>query len=104
MANMMNMIKQASSMKKNLKKMQKELARETVTYSWSETISVVARCDMTIQEIGVDESLLDSSKKKELEKGLTAAVNGALKEAKNKAGSRMSSLSGGLEGLSEMLG
>ncbi len=104
MANMMGMMKQAASMRKNMKKMQKQLARETVTYTWSEKIKVTARGDMTIQSITVDAGLLDESKQKEIEKGLTAAVNGALKEAKDKAGRQMSELTGGMEGLSQLLG
>ncbi len=104
MANMMNMMKQAASMRKNMKKMQKQLAKETVTYTWSEKMKVTARGDMTIQDIWIDSQMLDASKKKEVEKGLTAAVNGALKAAKDKAGKQMSELTGGMDGLSELLG
>ncbi len=104
MANMMNMMKQAASMRKNMKKMQKQLAKETVTYTWAEKIKVTARGDMTIQDISLDTDLLDASKQKEVQKGLTAAVNGALKEAKDKAGRQMSELTGGMEGLSQLLG
>lgn len=104
MPNMMSMMKQAASMKKNMKKVQKQLAKETVTYTWSEKIKVTAKCDMSIKEISVDPSLMEATRKGELEKGVTAAVNGALKEAKNKAGKQMSELTGGMEGLSDLMG
>ena len=86
-----------------MKKIQKELAGRTVEAS-SQGVTVVARCDMSIADIKIDQSEIDSSNVERLEKMLVSALNKALDSAKKQAGSEMSKMAGGLGGLTDMLG
>lgn len=103
MANMMNMLKQATSMKKNMKKMQKELAKHSVEYSFG-GITVRAKGDMTIADISIDTDQVDVTSVKSLESKLATACNRALSQARKEAGREMAKLTGGMDGLSDLLG
>lgn len=104
MPNMLDMMKQAASMRKEMKQIQKDLARKTVeASSVGGKITVVARCDMTIEEIRIDPALLDPAKAEQVGQFVTGAVNAAMKDAKKKAGSEMSRLTSGL-GLPDLPG
>jgi DNA-binding YbaB/EbfC family protein len=103
MANLFNMMKQAGSIKKDMKKMQKQLAGQTVEFSSAGgQVKVVARGDMTIAEVSIDPEFARKPGDG-LEKAVVAAVNGALAVAKKEAGKEMSKLAGGL-GLGDLMG
>ena len=105
MANMMKMVSQAASMRKQMKKMQKELARQVVEVkSNNGKVMVSARGDMSIKEIKIDPSALTDLKLERLEKILVTTVNSALNASKKAASSEMTKMSGGLGGLADMLG
>lgn len=102
MADTFKMLKQAASMRKQMKKMQKALAKETVEAS-SGDVRVVARGDMTIKSVEIAPEAFDAPRKDRLEKMIAAAVNNALESAKKLAGTHMQN-SGGMGAMSDMLG
>ncbi len=105
MANMMKMAQQAMSMRKQMKRMQKELAKQTVEVkSNNGKVTVVARGDMTIKAVTIAPGAWQDLSHERLEKLLEQTVNAALNAAKKTAGGEMSKMTGGLGGLSEMLG
>jgi len=103
MSNLLKMMKQAASLQKDMKRIQKDLAGKKVeATSEGGKIRVVARGDMTVEEIHIDPSLVDPQTIASLEKSLVGGVNAALKEAKDVAGSEMKELTSGL-GLPDIL-
>lgn len=101
--NMFEMIKQAASMKKQMKQIQKELAGMKVEFSGG-GVKVCMACDMTVDSVQVDENLLNPDRRSRLESSVVNAVNGSLNLAKKKAGEEMAKLTGGFGGLSNLLG
>jgi len=97
MTNMFSMMKQALSMQRELKNVQKQLAKQTVEYAWkSGLIKVVARGDMTVESVKIDPQMLNPSESRRLEDGITSAVNSALAAAKEQAAKEMSKLTAGM--------
>ena len=60
MANMFKMIKEAHSMQKQMKQIQKELERQTIDFA-SGGVKVVARGDMSIAGITIDPAIIDQA-------------------------------------------
>ncbi len=105
MANMMKMVSQAATMRKRMKKMQKEMAKHVVDVTSNNgKVTVSARGDMTVKEIKIDPSALTELKLDRLEGIIAKTVNSALKATQKAAGAEMAKSSGGMDGLSEMLG
>jgi DNA-binding YbaB/EbfC family protein len=106
MANMIKMVSQAATMRKKMKRMQKEMAKHVVDVTSNNgKVTVSARGDMTIKDIKIDPSALEELKLDRLEAVLTKTVNSALKATQKAAGQEMAKSSGGgMEGLAEMLG
>lgn len=105
MANMLKMVSQANAMRKQMKKMQKELAKQVVEVTSNNgKVTVSAKGDMTIKDIKIDPSALTELKIDRLEKVLVTTVNAALNASKKAASSEMTKMSGGLSGLADMLG
>jgi len=86
-----------------MKKVQKQLAKQVVEESQG-PVTVTASGDMSIKKIAIDAGALENPDRAQLERSVTAAVNAALSSAKKLAGSEMSKMTGGLGGLSELLG
>jgi len=104
MANILKIMKQAATMGKELKQIQKELAQKTVeSSSGGGIVTVVARGDMSVDSIKIDPKAVDRSRTEELEGLIVSAVNGALGAVKKEAGGEMSKLAGGT-GLADMFG
>lgn len=103
MANMLGMLKEAASMKKKMKKMQKELHKKTVECS-SGGVTACARGDMSIAWVKINADEVTESNIARLEKMTATACNKALELAKKQAGQEMSKMTGGLGGLADMLG
>ena len=101
MAAMFDTMKKAASMQKQMKKMQKELARKTAEGS-SGNVTVVARGDMSIKSLTID-AAIDGMDPRKLEKMIVSATNSALDASKKMAGSEMSKMTGGMGGLADML-
>ena len=102
MANMLKMMKEAASMQKQMKQVQKQLAKEKVTFT-NGGITVVARGDLSVDSVLLDETVLSNTDADRLGRQLTLAVNGALSSAKKQAGAQMSKLAAG-SGLGGLLG
>ena len=102
MAKMLDMIKQASQMRKEMKRIQDELEKHTVEYS-NGGVTIVARGDMAIQSVAIDPETLQSNKADKLERILLQNINAALKLAKRDAQKMMSQVTSG-GSLSGMLG
>ena len=103
MAGMFDMVKKAASMQKQMKKVQKDLARKTADGT-SGSVTVVARGDMSIKSVSIAESDLGAQSAEKLEKMVLAATNAALESVKKMAGSEMSKMTGGLGGLADLMG
>jgi len=104
MTNLLKMMKQAGSMRREMKRIQEELARRKVeAESPDGMVKVVARGDMSIQSIDIDPTMIDRDASDRLEELVKQAVNGALQKAKKDAGSEMSKLTAGM-GVGDLLG
>ena len=99
--NLLQMMKQAGAIQKEMKGLQKGLAEKTVDVSTG-GIKVVARGDMCIESIKIEPGIIDSRNPDRLEKAVLSAVNNALDAAKKEAGHEVSKIAGGL-GLGDML-
>jgi len=102
MANIFKMMKQVSSMRSEMKQIEKTLAQKKVDYSTG-GVTVVAKGDMSIESIKLGPDAIDPSRLDRLEKSLTNAVNGALGNAKKLAGSEVTKLAGDM-GIGDLLG
>ncbi len=105
MAKMIKMAQQAMAMRSKMKKMQKELEKKIVEVkSNNGKVTVSARGDMSVKDIIIDPSAFEDLNIERLQKVLVTTVNAALNGAKKTAGTEMQKMSGGMGGLSEMLG
>jgi nucleoid-associated protein EbfC len=97
MVNMMKLMKQANAMQKNMEKMQAELAEKTVEFSsGGGMVTVVARGDMSVDQIRIDPKVVDADDVEMLQDLVLAAVDGALKAAKEMTATEMGKVTGGL--------
>ena len=95
MTNLFKMIKQASTLQREMKQIQKQLAGMTVdATSPDRSVKVTARGDMTVAQIAIDSSALQNPPK--MEKQIAAAVNEAIERAKKMAAAEMSKLTAGM--------
>ncbi len=87
-----------------MRRIQKQLAAKTVEISSNDRMVTVVACgDMTIRSIKLSPEAM-TLKAEKLEKTITSTVNGAMDSAKKAAAADMAKLTGGMGGLSEMLG
>ena len=97
MVDMMKLMRQAQSMQKNMAKMQAELAERTFEFSvGGGMVKAVAKGDNTIQSITIDPKAADPSDVDMLQDTVLAAVNGALKLARDAASDEMAKVTGGM--------
>jgi DNA-binding YbaB/EbfC family protein len=102
---MFEMMKQAMSMQRELKTIQKGLAKKTVEYAAKGgLVKAVARCDMSVESVKIDPQMMNPADAAKLEDAVASAVNGALNAAKQEAAKEMSKMTGGMGGMAEMLG
>lgn len=93
----MKLMKQAASMQKNMEKVQAELAAQTYEFSsGGGMVTATARGDGSLAAIRIDPKVVDPADVEMLQDLVLAAVDGALKEAKERAARRMSELTAGL--------
>jgi DNA-binding YbaB/EbfC family protein len=103
--NILKQMSKVNNMRKDMKQMQKELAKKTVEASAGNgLVKAVAKADMTIASVTIDEKLLNPESAEKLNRFLVVAINGALKSAQKKASQEMTKMAGGLGGLADMLG
>mgnify|MGYP006282249485 CR=1 FL=1 len=96
---MMNdMLRQAQLMQKKIAKMQEELAHRTVEASaGGNMVTVTANCSQEILSVTIDPSVVDPQDVEMLQDLVLAAVNEALKKAKETMEAEMSQITGGLK-------
>ena len=91
------LMKQAQQMQENMQRAQEELARTEVEgQSGAGLVKVVMTCRHDVKRVTIDPSLL-SDDKDMLEDLVAAAVNDAVRKAREMASSEMSKLTGGLK-------
>lgn len=95
---MFNKLKQIKGLRDQAKKMQEELAQETVNHDWHNKINMVMDGNQKILSLDISPELLAGEKKEELEKGLTECFNETVKKAQMAAARRMQGM-GGLGGM-----
>lgn len=99
-ANMNNMMKQAKRMQQEMERVQAELGTiEVEASAGGGVVKVVAFCDETISSIHINPAAVDPDDVEMLEDTIVAAVNEALKLAKETANQKMGAVTGGLGGL-----
>ncbi len=97
MVNMMKMMKQAANMQASMKKMQAELAEQTVEFtSGGGMVTAVVKGDLTLQSIKIKPDCVDPEDVEMLEDLVTAAVDGALQAARELSATEMAKLTQGL--------
>ncbi len=97
MVNMSKLMKQAASMQKNMEKMQAEMAEKTVDFSsGGGMVTATVRGDMTLEKIKIDPKVVDPEDVDMLEDLVVAAVDGAMKQAREMASEEMSKITGGM--------
>lgn len=100
MAKMLDMMKQL----KQVKKMQKQLAKKTVEVSSPDgMVTVVAQGDMKLRSMKIDPQAIEDQKPDRLARLIVSTVNSALDSSKKAAASDMSKMTDGT-GLGQMLG
>jgi DNA-binding YbaB/EbfC family protein len=97
MVNMMKLMKQAQAMQANMQRLQEELAgREYSFSSGGGVVTAVVKGDMTVTRIAVDPKAVDPQDVEMLQDLVLAAVNGALKAARDSASEEMGKVTGGM--------
>lgn len=95
--NLMKMMKQASEMQRKMEAMQAELAgREVEFTSGGGKVSATATGDLRITRIRIDPQVVDPGDVEMLEDLVLAAVDGALKAARDQAAQEMAKATAGL--------
>jgi nucleoid-associated protein EbfC len=97
MVNMMKLMKQAADMQKNMARMTEELADKTVEFSsGGGMVTATATGDMVVQRLHIDPSVVDPEDVEMLEDLILAAIDGALREAKQMAKDEMAKITEGM--------
>ena len=92
---MMQMLKQARGLQKQMKQIQKKVDKREVTATAADgKIEVVITGKLQVRRVLIDQSLLDSPNKIQLQDALTGAVNGAIQKAQNLMAVEMQKMAG----------
>ena len=92
------LLKQAQEMKANMKKVQKELKKTTLSAeALNGKIKVVINGEMEILSLDISpDCYSDESIRKKLDRHITSVLNEAIKQAKDLAATKLSSVTGGM--------
>ena len=91
------MLRQAQELQAKLAKAQQELAEMTVEgTSGGGAVKVKVTGEMEIKEVSIDSSLLEAKDAEMLQDLVRAAVNEAIRQAKETAARKLSGITGGL--------
>lgn len=95
--NIMKMMKQAADLQKKIGETQEQLSGKSVEFSsGGGMVTVTAHGDMTVEKIRIDPKVVDPTDVGMLEDLVLAAVDGALKSARDLAAKEMESVTRGL--------
>lgn len=98
MRGMNDMIRQAQMMQKKMQQLQEEMATKTVeASSGGGMVTVVANGSQEVLNIAIDKTVVDPNDVEMLQDLVLAAVNDALKKAKDMQQAEMSAITGGLK-------
>ena len=98
MRGMNDMIRQAQMMQKKMAQLQEEMATKTVeASSGGGMVTVVANGSQEVLSIVIDKAVVDPTDVEMLQDLVLAAVNDALKKAKEMQQAEMSAITGGLK-------
>jgi DNA-binding YbaB/EbfC family protein len=98
MGNLGNIMKQAQAMQERLAKLQAEVATKTVEASaGGGMVTVVANGGMEVVSVRIDPEVLRSNDAEMLQDLTVAAVNEALRKAKEMVAEEMKGVTGGLQ-------
>jgi len=86
--NLLKMAKEAMEMRKQMKKVQAELAAMTVEYN-NGGVKVVFQCDMAMKSLSIEPDIIDITRVDKLERTLFENINKAIKLAQGKAAEHM---------------
>ena len=96
--NMNQMLKQAQKMQADMVAAQEQLAKETVQASaGGGMVTVTVSGDLDVKDIRIDPEAIDPEDPDLLQDMVLAAVNEALRQARELAETRMGGLTGGLD-------
>jgi len=106
---MMQMLKQARTMQKQMKTIQKKVdKREVSSMAADGKIEVVITGKLNVRRILIDQSLLENPDKRVLQDHLTSAVNNAISKAQNLMAVEMRKMAGDMglppDAMGEMMG
>ncbi len=97
MVNMMKLMKQAAEMQKKVENIRAEWANKTVDFtSGGGMVTATARADGTLAGIKIDPKVVDPADVEMLQDLVVAAVDGALKAAKEIEAAEMAKVTAGL--------
>ena len=95
MANMQKMLKQAQKMQRDMETVQNKLSEDTIEYK-ANGVTVVAKCNMDLESITIDEGLIaDADDREMLQDVIVVAINNAMKEAREKMEGEMGKVTAG---------
>ena len=98
MKGMGDMLRQAQIMQRKMREMQDDLAKRTVeATAGGGMVTVVATGGQDIQSIAIDKAVVDPADVEMLQDLVLAAVNDALKKAREMQEAEMGQLTGGLK-------
>lgn len=98
MRGMNDMMRQAQMMQKKMQQMQEEMTTKTVeASSGGGMVTVVANGSQEVLSITIDKTVVDPNDVEMLQDLVLAAVNDALKKAKEMQQAEMSAITGGLK-------
>jgi len=96
--NMVKMMKQAAGLQKDMKKKQKQLAKQTVEFSSADNaVTLTMSCDIKPKSIVISPELIQTGNVKKIEIAVLDAIKGALNQAQDAAAKEMKSLTAGMD-------
>jgi len=97
MSNVMKLMKQAAVMQKEMEQMQAQMAAKTFDFSsGGGMVTATARGDGSLVKIKIDPKVIDPSDPSMIEDLVLAAVEGALREARETMNREMGKITAGL--------
>ena len=93
-----NLLKQAQEMQARITKVQEELAHKTVDGSaGGGMVQVTVNGQLNVNSVKIEPSVINAEEKEMLEDLILAAVNDAMRKARDLASTEMSKITGGLK-------
>ena len=93
-----NLLKQAQEMQARIAQVQEELAKKTVDGSaGGGMVQVTVTGQLSLSAVKIDPAVINAEEKEMLEDLILAAVNDAMRKARDLAASEMSKITGGIK-------